>query len=129
MKPKQNILDELKGKNPFKTPSGYIEDLTIQIMSRIPDLTYKETKVISLRDRIRPWMYVAAVFAGLLICFRVFLFPAQQTGQAVDSNLLLQTLVSDELMFPISDDDLDFLDYLENQYVNIELAEEIDNME
>jgi hypothetical protein len=130
METKLNILDELKGKNPFKLPEGYMEGLTEQIMARIPEVTYKETKVVSLRDRIRPWLYLAGVFAGLLICFRVFISPvSQDTNQPDEIALYLQALVSEERLQVISEDDLDYLEFMENQYTDRVFAEEIENMD
>ena len=66
MEANKNNLDQLKEKNPFKVPEGYFEHLSVQIMDQLPE---KEpvvvAKQISLMDRVRPWLYMAAVFAGL----------------------------------------------------------------
>ena len=129
MEVKQNILDELKGKNPFILPEGYMEGLTEQIMVKIPE-AFRETKVISLRDRIRPWLYLAGAIAGLLILFRVFVSPGtQDTYQSNEDSSYLQAFVSEDLLKIISDDDLDYLEFIENQYFSREFAEEIDNMD
>lgn len=37
MKTEQNNLDRLKGKNPFTVPKGYMEGLTANIMSQLPE--------------------------------------------------------------------------------------------
>ena len=131
MKTKLNELDDLKGKNPFKVPKGYMEGLTEQIMAGIPDVSHRETKVVSLRDRIRPWLYLAAVFAGLLIFFKVFINPVSQdtADQTDNAPAYLQALVSDDFLQYITDEDLEYLEYIENQYIDREFAEEIDNMD
>ena len=128
---KQKKLNELLEKNPFKIPEGYFEGLTEQIMARIPAETYRETKVISLHDRIRPWLYMAGAIAGLLIIFRVFINPVatQDTEQSDEASSYLQALVFEDLFQGISDDDLDYLEFIENQYLSREFAEEIDNMD
>ena len=126
---KPSSLDELKGQNPFKVPKGYMEGLTEQIMAGIPDVSHVETKVISLRDRIRPWLYLAAAFAGLLILFKVFFNPASQdTDQQENTSSYLQAWILGDLLQDITDDDLDYLEFLENQYFDRDFAEEIDNM-
>lgn len=72
MKTEQNNLDRLKGKNPFTVPEGYMEGLTANIMSQLPEREpEEEVKKVSLMDRVRPWLYMAAVFAGLG-CFLKF---------------------------------------------------------
>jgi len=130
METKLNKLDELKGKNPFKVPIGYKEGLTEQIMAGIPEGSFIEHKVVSMRDRIRPWLYLAAVFAGLLIFFRVFVTPvSQDTDQADNASFDLQAFVSGDFFQDITDDDLDYLEFIENQYLDREFAEEIDNMD
>ena len=94
MEMKPNKPDELKGRNPFKVPQGYMEGLTEQIMAGIPDVLPVETKVVSMRNRIRPWLYVAAAFAGLLICLKVFVNPVFQDTEQQDSDSShLQALV------------------------------------
>ena len=129
METKLNKLDELKGKNPFKVPKGYTKGLTEQIMAGLPETTLFETKVMSLRDRIRPWLYLAAVFTGLLIFFKVFLNPvSRDTEQSDNVSTYLQALVLGDLLQDMSDDDLEYLEYIENQYIGREFAEEIDNM-
>jgi hypothetical protein len=131
METKLNILEKIKGKNPFKVPNGYMESLTGQIMAGIPEKSLPiETKVVSMRDRIRPWLYLAGVFAGLLILFRVFInsvFP--DTDQPDNASSYFQALVSGDFMLDITDDDLDYLEFIENQYIDREFAEEIDNMD
>lgn len=65
MKKEENNLDRLKGTNPFTVPEGYMEGLTERIMSQLPEKQEERAKRISLMDRVRPWLYMAAVFAGL----------------------------------------------------------------
>ncbi len=73
MKKEENNLDRLKGTNPFTVPEGYMEGLTERIMSQLPEKQEERAKRISLMDRVRPWLYMAAVFAGLgfLIGFHI----------------------------------------------------------
>ena len=130
METKLNKLDELKGKNPFVVPQGYMEGLTEQIMAGIPEVTHVDTKIVSMRDRIRPWLYIAAAFAGLLIFFKVFINPvSSDTNQSNNASSDLQALVSGDILQNISDDDWEYLEFIENQYLDREFAEEIDNMD
>ena len=125
-----NKLGEIKGKNPFKVPKGYMEGLTEQIMAGIPEITHMETKVVSLRERIRPWLYLAAVFAGLLIFLKVFINPvSRDTDQSDNVSSYLQAFVSDDFLQDMSDYDLEYLEFIENQYLYREFVEEIDNMD
>lgn len=127
---KQNRLDELKGSNPFKLPEDYMEGLTDQIMSRLPEIPREETLRISLRDRIRPWLYMAAVFIGLLLMFRSFTFLQGTGNQHTGADeVMSQTSMLNESMSVDSEEDLDYLEYLENEYLNGEFSEMIANAE
>jgi len=128
MEMKQNILDELKGKNPFKVPDGYFEGLTEQIMAQIPEVSLKETKVISLLDRVRPWLYLAGAVAGLLLIFRVFFSPVWQKTDDQHTELYVQAFVSGEMMQVISEEDMDYLEFVANQNLDRLFAEEMDGL-
>jgi hypothetical protein len=133
METKQNKLDELKGKNPFKLPEGYLEGLTEQIMSRLPDQIPETPKVISLYDRIRPLLYLAGVFVGLLLLFRVFIQPDSLEKETFGNDpLYVQATVSGEMLHAVTEEDQEYLDYLnslENEYYNNAFAEEMDYTE
>ena len=126
METKLNKLDELKGKNPFVVPQGYMEGLTEQIMAGIPEVTHV-TKIVTMRDRIRPWLYIAAAIAGLLIFLKVFINPVSgDTNQSNNASSDLQALVSGDILQNISDDDWEYLEFIENQYLDREFAEAFD---
>ena len=66
----KNNLDELMGRNPFKVPDGYFEGFTERMMNQLPEKPVERPTVISLYDRVKPWLYMAAAFAGLVLLFR-----------------------------------------------------------
>jgi len=126
---KQNKLDELKGKNPFKLPEGYFHELTEQIMSQLPEIPREEAPTISLLDRVRPWLYMAAVFIGLLLLFKgITSTQLLDTEQPGDDSMYQSTLLGGN-MFTTSEEDLEYLEYLENEYLNGAFTEELENAE
>ena len=129
MKAEQNNLDRLKGKNPFTVPKGYMEGLTANIMSQLPEREPgKEAKKVSLMDRVRPWLYMAAVFAGLGLFFKV-LVGSEDKAAKTDS-LLVKTEVSPASVSALqAAEDEEYLEYLEEQYAGYILAEEIGETE
>ncbi len=127
MKTEQNNLDHLKRKNPFITPKGYMEGLTVNIMSQLPEkATEKKVKEISLMDRVRPWLYLAAVFAGLGLFFRMLVGPVQTNEE---NALLVKTDVTSNVLPVLLPEEEDYLEYLEERYVDCLLEEEISNEE
>lgn len=129
MENEQNNLDRLKGKNPFTVPNGYMEDLTANIMSQLPDKPrVEEAKKISMMDRVRPWLYMAAVFAGLGLFFKGIVSLEGEKSQS--DTLLVQSSneVSDTKAAMLEEED-EYLEYLEAQYTDYLLAEELGNYE
>lgn len=130
MKKKQSNLDQLKGKNPFTVPQGYMEGLTSQIMSQLPEKPKQEAKIITMRERVRPWLYMAAVFAGLVLLFRAIVGITGSDGisNGTDS-LLVHTTIPAGTYSAFNDEQYDedeeYLEYIENQYASYILAEEL----
>ena len=129
MKTEQNNLDRLKGKNPVTVPKGYMEGLTANIMSQLPEREpEKEAKKVSLMDRVRPWLYMAAVFAGLGLFFKVLVGPEDKAAKT--DSLLVKTEVSPASVSALQAvEDEESLEYLEEQYAGYILAEEIGETE
>jgi hypothetical protein len=122
-------LDQFKGKNPFRVPDGYMEGLTSRIMDQLPEKTFTEPKKVSIIERVLPWLYLAAIIAGLGLFFEVLTGHKEKSNSATDT-LLVQSNVSDEALSAIeAEEDADYLEYLETQYVNYVLAEEWEKYE
>ena len=120
MKKEENNLDRLKGTNPFTVPEGYMEGLTERIMSQLPEKQEERAKRISLMDRVRPWLYMAAVFAGLGLFFKAIVGINGSDGSTASDSLLVRTEVPIE-----AEEDEEYLEYLEAQYANYLLDEEL----
>lgn len=132
---KNSKLDVLKGKQPFRVPEGYMAGLTNQIMDRLPELPKEEEpQSVSLMDRIRPWLYLAAVFIGMGLFFRIIVDADKSVNQAsVDDSLLVQSEVSEAAIEAIDADmsaeDADYLEYIEDQYNDYLLQESLTDLE
>ena len=126
-------LDNLRGKQPFSVPKGYMDGLTDRIMNQIPEKRpqAEEPLVISWADRVRPWLYLAAVFAGLGIFFKTIVGVMPQTENAEDS-LLVQSerpLVSPDEIQDEQEEDLEYLEYIEMKYSADLIANELNGDE
>ena len=124
-------LDNLRGKQPFSVPKGYMDGLTDRIMNQIPEkrLQAEEPLVISWADRVRPWLYLAAVFAGFF--FKTIVGVMPQTENKEDS-LLVQSerpLVSPDEIEAEQEEDLEYLEYIEMKYSADLLANELNGDE
>ena len=101
MNKKATQLEELKKKNSFKVPEGYFENLTDQIMAQLPE---KEAKpqVISLWGRTKPWLYAAAMIAGVALLVRSFVGSPEQSK----TNLNLTSSADIEAFYQYYEDEL-----------------------
>jgi len=72
MDKKKILLKDIAKVNPFKVPEGYFENFTNGMMSQLPDTVRKDLKRIHLWKRARPWVYAAAMFAGIALMLHLF---------------------------------------------------------
>jgi len=115
MDKEKNILESLKGRNPFRVPDGYFEGFTDLMMSRLPDKpAIEQGKKISLFGNMRPLLYLAAAFVGVIILFNVFnVFYKIAPVPDNQENMALASVPADEV-----DEDADFLEYIEDLYAD-----------
>ena len=67
MKEEDELLRKCGTKNPFTVPEGYFEN-------------FSKEPVITTWQRVKPWIYMTAMFCGLMLSVRVFVGrPKQDT--------------------------------------------------
>ena len=126
MKDMNSNLDKFKGDNPFKTPDGYMEGLNNLIMSQLPVKESKKAIQITFAQRVRPWLYLAAVFAGLGLFFKAVIGPDFIGKQNTSDSLYVQSSVSEGTMSALSSaEDKEYQEYIENKYANYVLEGEL----
>ena len=73
MKEEDILLKKLGKENSFKVPDGYFENLTSEVMNKLPEkekVAFKEEHV-STWTRLKPLFYMAAMFIGAALIIRV----------------------------------------------------------
>ena len=57
MKEEDYILRKVGKDNHFQTPEGYFENLTSEIMNRLPETDYSQVETeISTWQKVKPWI-------------------------------------------------------------------------
>ena len=88
-----NILRKVGTSNPFRVPNHYFENFTQELMNKLPE---KEPTPLleepTLWERVKPWIYMAAMFCGIMLSVRVFVGEPRKEelpmiGQAEAGNL------------------------------------------
>ncbi len=68
-----NILRKVGTKNPFRVPDHYFEDFTQELMNKLPEKEpIPSMPEPSLWQRVKPWVYMTAMFCGIMLSVRVF---------------------------------------------------------
>lgn len=72
MKEEFDIQQKVGKENPFQVPEGYFDRLTDEVMNRLPEKQLPPVLFpASPWQRIRPWLYMAAMLAGAAFIIRV----------------------------------------------------------
>lgn len=73
MKEENYILKTVGTGNPFKVPEHYFEDFTQELIHKLPEKApVLPTQEITLWQRVKPWIYMTAMFIGIMLSVRVF---------------------------------------------------------
>jgi hypothetical protein len=110
-----NKLEKLKGRNPFRVPDGYFESFTENMMSRLPKKPKKEPEIISMYDRAKPWLYMAAAFTGIILLFNVLNKTVRTSTENRDTQAGITTGSLAEVE---ANENVEFLEYIEDMYVD-----------
>ena len=74
-----NILRKAGTGNPFRVPKHYFDNFTEELMGKLPE---KEPLPFSseptLWERVKPWIYMAAMFCGIMLSVRIFVGEPQK---------------------------------------------------
>lgn len=88
---KQDILKNQRANgNTFKVPEHYFEDFTRQMMAKIPEEQPSKEEErsdirITLFTRIKPYLYLAALFGGLFFGLQVFKYQSELMSNKTQS--------------------------------------------
>lgn len=79
MKEEDELLKRCGTKNPFTVPDNYFENFSKELMDKLPEKEQPATSMeITMWQRVKPWVYMAAMFCGLMFTVRVVVGPPKQ---------------------------------------------------
>jgi hypothetical protein len=72
MKEEDNLFRKIGTDNPFNVPDGYFENMTSELMDKLPEKEPHMTlsKEPTRWERIKPLLYMAAMFAGAALIIK-----------------------------------------------------------
>lgn len=86
MKQEEQLISKFGKDSGFKVPEGYFSDLEQRIMSSLPPYPQTSGKVeISRWQRVKPYVYLAAMFCGIWLMMKVFHTATQPISLSLDN--------------------------------------------
>ena len=116
-----NILKKVGTQNPFSVPDHYFEEFTRELMDKLPE---KEPLPVmnepTLWQRVKPWIYMAAMFCGIMLSVRVFVGEPQK-GEFPITQAEVEDITDEEWEIMIGKtfiDDYEMYEYLTDANTN-----------
>lgn len=123
-KEESKILDKL-GKNPgFKVPENYFNDFNAKLLESLPEVKITEEVKPSMWVRVRPFIYMAAMFAGVWLMMNIFSIgkssaSSEQRAAQISAGVAVEKN-ADELINYGSVSDYDIMTYEDSVYMEME---------
>lgn len=98
MKDDKELMARCGKESPFRTPDGYFEHFHEQLMSSLPELEAPQAVEpirISLYTRIKPWLYMAAMFVSTIFVVQALMY-VQERRLPADNTILAEDIYTEE---------------------------------
>ncbi|HHV86162.1 MAG TPA: hypothetical protein GXX42_10200 [Petrimonas sp.] len=120
METKINKLSEIDKRNPFTVPEDYFTGFNQRIMDCLPEKETVKPKAVSMWDKTKPWIYMAAMFMGLFFTFQLITRNSanQQRDSANQAATIQSAQFTDDYWSTVKITEEEFYQYLEDQLVN-----------
>ncbi len=113
---KNNLPESLK-ENPFKIPENYFEDFTERMMSQLPDKEFKMSEKVTMWQKVKPLVYMAAMFIGMFFTIQLFVNKSTNNNQSQSTKFvdIDKHLQNDKYWNTVQVSEEEFYKYLEDQ--------------
>lgn len=103
MKEEQDIIKKCGKGNPFTVPEGYFEEFNRRMMEQLPskeDITKEPSEELHITtwQRIKPLLYLAAMFVGMIVCVKMVLgeHPIMIENDSMTTNIAYESIIDYE---------------------------------
>lgn len=127
MKQNNDILEKAGGKTGYTVPENYFDSVRSKILANLPEYPKQEAPKLSTWRRMQPYLYMAAMFAGIW-CMMKVIHMMSSTDISLDNPpesvaIVMADANHYEWMDVADDDNADILqleDDMSQQYSSIE---------
>lgn len=109
-------LEDIDKKTPFKVPENYFYQFNQSMMAKLPEKEFTTHRKVTLWEKTKPWVYMAAMFFGLFFTIKVLTTSTRSissNNNTADNSFSQENYWSD---VKISEDE--FFDYVETQFID-----------
>lgn len=86
MKQEEELINKFGKDSGMRVPDGYFADLEQHIMASLPPYKKSEPKIeLSGWQRVKPYVYLAAMFCGIWLMMKVFHTATQPISLSLDN--------------------------------------------
>lgn len=98
MKDEKDLMARCGKERPFKVPEGYFEHFHAQLMSNLPETAPAAvpTVKVSLMTRIKPWLYMAAMFVGIIFMVQGLMY-VQEARLGTENIAAIEDIYAEEV--------------------------------
>lgn len=97
MKKEDSKILEKLGKDPgFKVPENYFADFNTKMLESLPEVKITEEVKPSMWVRVRPFIYMAAMFAGIWLMMNIFTLGKKSSANMQQRNAQISAGLSNE---------------------------------
>lgn len=116
-----NILETIGRRSGMTVPEGYFDNFVGQMIRSLPEQEQPDNAVappMTRWQRIRPYAYMAAMFAGVWCMMKMFSMMGEHTTDlSIENNKVMTAALSnDEFVYDYIYSDIDSYDLLEDMY-------------
>lgn len=131
MKEDKNILDQINRKSGMTTPENYFADFAEKMMQSLPEKQEPEIKPLTTWQRVRPYAYLAAMFAGIWCMVEMVDLITSSVGTPIESNeqIVAEALTDDAFFDEYCYEDFNEYSLLETMYDDEIAPEDITSTE
>lgn len=99
MKEEDVLLQKLGKSNAFKVPEGYFENFTMKLIQCLPEKeALPKEKPVTTWMKVRPWVYMAAMFIGAALMIRALQFTKDDASKNAKAPEITQEKYIDETL-------------------------------
>lgn len=126
MREEEKIITRYGREGAWKVPEGYFESVRLEVLDKLPEYPAKPEVKLSRWQRLKPYVYLAAMFAGIWCMMQMFHQISGAGKLSLDNPpaqiaaLMSEPEMTDMYMLPSSISDAELLDEISREYSSID---------